>query len=214
MSKVSQLSKRTDIGKNSNTVELPPIIQQQMRVKIEGISSLIMHKWSEKALKMIRDKKAGQKTKNREACDPVSECNQATYYTEDGNPGIPVAAIKKCITGAAHKDLGIEKTLIRKSVFIRCEDAGGIIPIEFDRHVRREDYVRVGTNSADLRYRPEFFDWSTTLVIDFDGIAITPEALISLINRAGFGIGICEWRPEKDGEHGRFRVSGEVEIIG
>jgi hypothetical protein len=27
-----------------------------------------------------------------------------------------------------------------------------------------------------------------------------------MIERAGFGVGIGEWRPEKDGDYGRFRV--------
>ena len=35
---------------------------------------------------------------------------------------------------------------------------------------------------------------------------IPVESLINLINRAGFGVGIQEMRPEKGGTYGRFKI--------
>jgi hypothetical protein len=187
-------------------VKVRPIKQATAVLTVEGSSIMVQHKWSEKAKEMMRQKKAGRKTKTREVCNPEKEARDATYFTADGQYGIPVTALKKAIIGAAHKDLGIEKTLVRKSVFIRCSDPGGVLPIRCDEPIIREDPVRVGAGSADLRYRPQFDKWECDVEIEFDEDNLTLEDLANLINRAGFGVGILEFRPEKGGEWGRFRI--------
>lgn len=190
----------------TNRVTLKPIKRETAQFTIEGTSPLIQHRWSEKARQMIREKKAGKKTKTREICDPVAEAANAAYVTADGRHGIPVTALKNSIIGAAHKDIGIEKTLVRKSLFILCPDPNGVLPMETPGYEVREDCVRVGAGSADLRYRPEFREWSVTFEIEYEASTITLEDMANLIERAGFSVGINEWRPEKGGEFGRFQL--------
>ena len=189
-------------------VELQPISIERMEITIEGVSPLIQHKWSEKARTMMREKKGGKKTTIREVCNPEREMEDATHYTSNGSYGIPVAALKTAIINAAHKDIGIEKTLVRKSLFILCDDPGGILEMECADPIMREDCVRVGMGKADLRYRPEFSDWSVRFVVEFDAGNLKPSDIVYLIDRAGFGVGLCEWRPEKGGDFGRFRIKG------
>ena len=155
------------------------------------------------------DKHAGKKTKTREIRDPEAEFEAATYKTSDGKYGVPVDAIKGSVINAAHKDLGIEKTLVRKALFILCPDPSGILEMECDEPIMREDMVRVGMGSTDLRYRPEFRNWRVTFSIQYDAELLTPEDITNLIERAGFGVGIGERRPDKGGEFGRFRVQRE-----
>ena len=182
-----------------------------MRVQIVGVSSLIQHKWSEKAKEQMREKHAGRKTKTREARDPEGEAVAATYICADGRYGMPAGAIRKCLIGAAHKDLGIEKTLTRKSFFIMTDDPDGLVPMVTSGPKLREDYVSVGMGT-DLRYRPEFMDWAIPLTIEFDAEMLTPSDILTLFDRAGFGVGLMEWRPERDGDHGRFRIDTSVEV--
>lgn len=191
-------------------VRLKPINTARILVTIEGTSPLIQHKWSEKALEMMRLKKAGKKTKNRDACDPTAEADAATYRTTGGAFGVPVTAVKACVIGAAHKDIGIEKTLIKKSLFILCDDTNLVLPMTCSDPRIREDSVRVGMGSADLRYRPEFSKWEVPLEIEYNADNLTPEDIVNLMNLAGFGVGIGEWRPEKGGEFGRFQVKTET----
>ena len=193
-----------------SNVALKPISQNELTIAIKSLSPMIQHAWSEKALKMIRDKQAGKKTKTREARNPEEECHAATYFTEDGEFGIPAMAIKSAIISAAHKDIGVEKTLVRKALFIHCDDANGCVPMATNPPTMREDCVRVGAGSADLRYRPEFRKWSATVTFTYDSEMLRAEDVINLINRAGFGCGIGEWRPEKGGEFGRFAVDTSV----
>ena len=184
---------------------LNPVKENTLNFTIEGRSSLIQHKWAEKAKEQMRAKHAGKKTKTREVRDPEQEGRDATYVTANGDYGIPVKALKACIIGAAHKDLGIEKTLVRKALFIPCDDVNDVLPMQCSDPVLREDYVRVG-QSTDLRYRPEFHKWSVNFDLEYDADLLTVEDIANLINRAGFGVGLCEWRPEKGGENGRFRL--------
>lgn len=193
-------------------VTLKPIDKKVISFTIRGVSPLIQHKWSDKAMKQIRDKQAGKKTKVRETRDPEGEAIAATYFTEDGSYGVPLEAIKKSIINAAHKDIGIEKTLVRKSLFIKSDDPGNILKMECDDPILREDQVRVGMGSADLRYRPEFRSWSVRVNAEIDAGNLTVEDLINLTNLAGFGVGLHEWRPEKGGEFGRFEVDTTVGV--
>lgn len=187
---------------------------KRMTFTLESTSPLIQHKWSEKAKKQLRDK--GQKTattKNREARNPEKEAHDATHFTADGKYGIPLMAFKASMIGAAHKDIGLEKTLLRKSVFFECSDPEMVVEIETPEPIIREDMVRVGAGSADIRYRPEFRKWKAKISCVFDNDLIAAEDILNLANRAGFGIGLLEWRPEKGGDYGRYKVSAESGVV-
>jgi hypothetical protein len=191
----------------SNVITLEEMKQSVLTTKIEGVSPLIEHKWSEKALTMLRDKHAGIKVKNREARDPEAEFHSAYYKCEDGQYGFPAGGIKQCLINAAHKDIGLEKTLLRKSLFIIPDDTiNNLCAFETDDPVMREDIVRIGQGSTDLRYRPEFRYWSMIIRMEFDSMSLTQNTILNLVQRAGFGVGLGEWRPEKGGEYGRFQV--------
>lgn len=191
--------------------KLKPIERIQVSFRIVGTSPLIQHAWSDKALKQMRDKHAGNKTKNRDVRDPQKEGEEAAYRTSDGRYGIPAAAVKKAMITAAHKDIGIEKTVVKKAIRIISEDEDNIIPIDCDEPEIREDAVRV-QSATDLRYRPYFHRWSADISFEVDAEWLTIESLVNLINRAGFGVGICEWRPEKGGEFGRFQLDTTAEV--
>ena len=201
-------------GSGYGQIKLAPIKKQTVKLRIIGTSPLIQHQWGQKALDMMRSKHAGKKTKTRDVRDPEAEGREAMYVTQDGRPGVPAMAIKSAIISAAHKDIGIEKTLVKKSLFIRCDDAKKVIPMECSAPVITEDTVRVGQGSADLRYRPYFHEWAVNMEFEIDAELLRLEDLCNLIDRAGFGVGIGEWRPEKGGEYGRFEVDRTTAVKG
>jgi hypothetical protein len=194
-------------------VTLKPISKKRMTFGIVGTSPLIQHKWAEKAKQEMRDKQqGGKKTKARELRNPETEAKAATYVTDEGKIGIPGLAFKTALLSAAHKDIGIEKTLVRKAIFLVTNDSERVLPITGSDPVVREDMVRVGMGSADLRYRPEFREWKCLIELEVDGELLQLQDVLSLVDRAGFGIGICEWRPEKGGEFGRFKIDSDVPV--
>ncbi len=194
------------------TLKLEPVKQRCVTIRIKSKSPMIQHKWSEKAKEMMRQKHAGKKTRNYDVRDPKKEGEEAAYRTYDGRYGIPLTALKASLIGAAHKDIGIEKTLVKKALFIPATDPNGIIPIECDEPVIQEDHVRVGAGSADLRYRPYFMHWAAEVTFEVDCGLLQTQGLLALIDRAGFGVGMREWRPEKGGDYGRYMVGAAAGI--
>lgn len=70
----------------------------------------------------------------------------------------------------------------------------------------REDMVRVGMGTADIRYRGEFPEWYAEFDVKYNSGAISIEQLVNLFSLGGFACGIGEWRPEKGGCHGMYHV--------
>lgn len=192
---------------------LKSIKRQLINVRLIGVSPLIQHKWADKARELIRLKQqSGKKTKDRELRIPKDEGEAAMYRTANGKPGVLAVSIKAAVIEAAHQDLGIPRTLVRKSLFIHPMGREVVVPLETSsgkgkvEYTIEEDMVRVGQGSADLRYRPYFYDWAVKTAWEVDSELLKEDDLLTLLDRAGFGVGIHEWRPEKGGEHGRFMI--------
>jgi hypothetical protein len=187
-------------------LQLKPIVPKTISFWIRGTSPLIQHAWSEKGLRQMRMTAAERKKQPKVARDPESEADAAMHKMEDGSPGFPMLAFKAALISAAHKDLGIEKTLVKKSLFLPSAyyEKGLIGQLEGSEPVIREDIVRIGQNQTDLRYRPEFDQWRVNVIVQIDSDLLNEQDVINLVNRAGFSVGIGEWRPEKGGEYGRF----------
>jgi hypothetical protein len=151
--------------------------------------------------------------------DPHAEYEAAAYKFEDGGFGFPVIGFKQCLVSAARfygKDVSM--TSLRQFVFFRGDlgvDGQMLARIEGKPHMR-EDVARVARGGTDLRYRPEWTDWATTLEVTYIRSAITRNSVISLIDAGGLGVGVGEWRPEKNGDFGTFRVDStkKIEVIG
>jgi len=188
------------------SIQLKEIVPISYSFWIKGTSPMIQHAWSEKGLRQMRMTAQERKKEPKTGRDPEGEANAATYRTDAGEYGVSILAFKGSLISAAHKDFGLEKTLLRKALFVPCRDSKNIVPMDCSDPVIREDIVKVGMNSTDLRYRPEFDTWSVKITVQLDTELITIEDVIKLTNRAGFSIGIGEWRPEKGGEYGRFQV--------
>ena len=187
-------------------ITLKPIRKQQISFYIKGISPLIQHAWSEKGMLMLRMTAAERKKQPKVARNPEDEAANSLYRTDGGEVGFSLMAFKSSLIGAAHKDFGLEKTLLRKSFFILSDDSNRVAPLEADDYAIREDIVRIGANQTDIRYRPEFKNWRVKITAEIDPDLLTFKDIANLINRAGFSVGVGEWRPEKGGEYGRFEL--------
>ena len=71
----------------------------------------------------------------------------------------------------------------------------------------REDMVRVGMGTADIRYRAEYAKWRATLKVQFLPNLIDLGSVVALIDAGGMN-GVGEWRPERSGLNGTYRVVG------
>jgi len=182
------------------TVAPERIDVRRISVRIVGDSPLIVHAWSHKAKQMMLDKQMKRGTQAKEAKDPEQDYQTSLYKLDGGGYGFPAIGIKaSAIRGA--KGLGMVMSDTRAAFQIE----GDLLPIDGEPHPR-EDMVRVGMGTADIRYRGEFPTWTITLPITYNARIVSAEQIIAMLDAGGFGTGIGEWRPEKDGQFGRFHV--------
>lgn len=188
-------------------IELKPINIKKIELNIVGDTPLIVHKWSEKAKKEMLDKQMKKAKMAKEAKDPARDYYDCLYICDNGKYGFPSLAFKLAAVSAGGRfSDGLKMTELRGSFFVENE----LVEIEGEPTMR-EDMVRIGMGTADIRYRPEFKNWRTKLKIRYNEDAISIEQIINLFNLAGFGVGVGEWRPEKDGQFGMFHVeSGDL----
>ncbi len=198
------------------TIQLDRIAAETILVPIIGTTPLITHRFSEKAKRQMLDAMQGRKSP-KVAKDPAAEFEAAKYKFDDGGEGIPVIAFKAAAVGGARFYHGVTMTQIKQFLFFRGEtgvDGQSLARLEAESRMR-EDVVRVGRGGTDLRYRPEYPEWKTTLTVTYVTAALTRNSVLSLIDAGGMGIGVGEWRPEKGGDFGTFQIdsSRNVEVI-
>lgn len=196
-------------------VVIPKIETNIMEITVVGDSPLIEHAWSEKAKRMILDKQMKKATSGKEAKDPWMDFCESLYWltpmpeypTEEdisnAKFGFPACGFK-----AAAIDAGYQQGILAKKTTARgaFHILGDMIEIEGTPTIR-EDMVRIGQGTADIRYRGEFKEWKAKLKIRYNPRVMSAEQIINLINIGGFANGLGEWRPSKDGSFGTFHVS-------
>lgn len=123
--------------------------------------------------------------------------------------GFPVTGIKSAGISAVYRNgMHKNKVSLQANFFIRGEGEQQLAEIKFDGPVGiRQDTVRVGMGSADMRYRPVFENWSMDLMVQYDKNGVLDlSSIVNIINRGGYFNGIGEWRLEKGGQFGAFHV--------
>lgn len=206
-------------SQNGHEIKVPEIGIKTVTIPIEGDSPLVCHRWSEKAKKMIRDKQTGKASNKKEPKDPEADYQASLYRMPDGCEaefGFPSIGFKKAMVRAA-KATDMAMTDARSAFFVEGIEDTELISIDHpdDQPTMREDMVVISRNTADIRYRGQFETWGAKLLIRYNVSLITAERIAHLVNLAGFGVGVGENRPEKDGQWGRFHVvPGDTEISG
>jgi hypothetical protein len=199
------------------TIRIDRIAAESMRVPILGTSPLILHRFPEKAKREMLDKMQGRRTPKQHR-DPQADFEAASYRFEDGGYGVPVIAFKRATVSASRFYGGqLKMTELRQFLFFHGElgvDGQELARLDHEPKMR-EDVVRLTGRTADLRYRPEWAEWATTLDVTFVSNILARESVLSLIDAGGMGVGVGEWRPEKNGTNGTFRIDPdrEVEVI-
>ena len=212
------------MAKKEEIIEIKALDIRRVPIRIIGDSPLIVHAWSEKAKRMMLEAQMKIKNKAKDIRDPFDDFIQSMYWLtnkpEESTPqafekavkegakwGFPVGSIKMAANSAAYRKNYVKnQTGLRGAYFLETE-FGEMAEIKGAIPEIREDMVRVGMGTADLRYRAEYKKWYMDLILEYDANGeFRLEDLINFINLGGYCTGIGEWRPEKDGTFGRYHV--------
>jgi len=194
------------------SITVRPLKIERMKVEIVGRTPLIVHNWSEKSRAILAgDEPKVQAKKRPPRCESREHDYEASRYRlEDGSDGFPAVAFKAAIADAFRffEGSGIKKVNLKQSVFVRGEGPAQLVRIVGEPEMR-EDVVRIGMAQTDLRWRAQYWPWSVVLDIEYMPSMIGAEALVNIINAAGYG-GVGEYRPSSPksatGSYGMFEV--------
>lgn len=201
--------KKTAAGQQIEIIAQPYITTQFVVI---GESPLIVHSFSAKARQELL---LPPKAKNRAAKettlkhDPYAEFGNCIYRMPANSPtfiGMPSAAFKRALSTAALDTPGATKSQIGRLCYIE----GELVPVfglprMFMAMVRSSDINR----TPDVRTRAIIPEWCAKFDVSHSS-ALSPKAIVTLMDAAGKTCGVGDWRPEKgSGSYGRFRVATE-----
>jgi hypothetical protein len=180
-----------------------------VKVEIRGITPLLVHKFGEHA-------EIGKKTRRIEVNDkdPREEARRVAYIASDGTYFFSAFAIPNAMgsAGSSHKTKGSRKSLrfvVPSAVRMETDTVtilNGSGPAK-DFEVDARPVTIPATKGRVMRYRPRFNAWGARFILHVDDELLSPEMAHQLLNEAGQSIGIGDFRPEKRGPFGRFRVT-------
>jgi hypothetical protein len=157
---------------------------------------------------------------------PLADCWNAPGWTGTGAPLMSNATAARAIKPSKPSNAAmwapskpstenLTKVALRQALFVSptLDPASMLVPIETPNGtlamgVMREDAVTIGINTRGLAYRPEYRQWMLRVTIEYNTGLISEDQLLLLAEQAGWGVGICEGRPEKASAlgWGRFAV--------
>ena len=193
-------------------MSLKKITRASVDIYFKGVTPLIVNRFANKAALMTTP---GVKTK-KPPRNPEKSFNDSRYILDDDiqkasgvTDGFPAVGFKAAIVGASRL-FGKEVTLVglRTALYVEGFGQNQLVPI-IGVPESREDVVRVGQGTADLRWRATYPEWSATLTVRYIPTQIDFEGIHTLVEAAGMG-GVGEWRPaspqSNTGMYGQFTL--------
>ncbi len=192
-------------------VHIERLQRQTIHVPIEGITPLIVHAWDPKMRAALpggeNSSKKGRKKMEHPTAEEAYEASR--YRCPDGTDGFPGAGFKAAIVDSYYLFDGLVKKQLKTLIFVGGVGPEQLVPIVGEPQMR-EDVVRIGMGTANLRHRAMYPEWSAVLPITFLPSQISHQSVLALVDAAGLG-GIGEWRPSAPksttGTYGQFRLT-------
>lgn len=182
-------------------IEIQPPNFKSVKLRMVGLSPLMLHKFSAKARKQMEDaQQAANKTrKKREPKDYVAEYEGAKYVATAGWEGVPALSVRAAMIRACKTVDGLAMTDAKGAFFIKADgfdetDGTPLIRIK-GKAAHDTRPVRLESGVTDLRNRPRYDTWECTVTIEFDADMVSANDVANLLARAGTQIGIGELRP-------------------
>jgi hypothetical protein len=190
-------------------LEIQEIKMGELRCNVLGTSAMIMHRfpfkaWQELILPSPQKNRASLEQSLKH--DPLQEYRSAFYVCREKGPTmfhVPNGAFHGSLAQAAIDIPGAKKAQIErltKIVDVTIELYG--VPQIFSAMVRNSDMNR----TPDVRTRPIFPQWACRLTIQYMKNVLTERTIGNLLGAAGVIVGIGDWRGEKGGPFGSYRI--------
>lgn len=180
-------------------------------VHIVGTTPILCNAMSAKVrmdLLAPRGKKTTAEKQTQLKHDPIAEYRRSAYRTR--NPDAPTLiyhpgdAWKKCIANTAVDIPGAARAQIGRLCWVEGREIPlwGVPQLHMGV-VRAADMNR----TPDVRTRAVLPEWASVITVTYVKPNITEQALLNLIASGGLINGQGDWRQQKGGSFGRFRIA-------
>lgn len=188
-------------AKKQTKIIITPPNFQSITLRLQGISPLMQHKFSEKSRRAIEEKQtaADSVKSSRPPKDYKAEFNAARYVSRQGWDGVPCRQVRASMIRACANIDGLDMTRAKSAFFIQADgfdklDGTPLLKIHGKKPIHDTRPVAI-VNTFDLRNRPLYPEWAVQPTIQFDADLCTETDVANLLARAGATIGIGELRP-------------------
>lgn len=203
---------------NEGQLDIQPIEMRGVFLNIIGTSPLIPHRFAQKAWQELL---LPSLTKNRAALestlkhDPLAEYRGCFYRNREQKEStptlfhLPSGMIHGAMTSAALDIAGVAKAQLERLTSVTTPTLFLYgVPQMFMSMVRNSDQKR----TPDVRTRPIFKQWAIRgLGIEFKRDVLGDNQIANLLAAAGIIVGVGDWRPQKGGSHGKFRIADNAD---
>lgn len=180
-------------------------------VEIRGTSSLLQHRFDEKA--ESQTKRSSRKILLKQE-EPRDAAKRVVYQSSDGTYFFPSTWITGTLSGAGsnYKQTGSRKSLrfLVPTAIVPVGDTVMILngsgPAK-DFEVDSRPVTIPATKGRIMRHRPRFDQWGARFSLRINDDILPVETAHQLLTDAGVGVGIGDYRPAKGGPFGTFRVT-------
>jgi hypothetical protein len=217
---------------NTNTKESPSAVvrikapnMQRVKLEIEGITHLMLNRFSSKAQQQIKaTQEAGSVSRGKRTRAPKdfeALYHEARHISEDGWDGFAASAIRNGSISAC-RTVDFKMTHAKLAIFVEADGydrADGTPLVKLTKGKPSMDIgpARNDNGSIDLRARPKWEPgWRAVLTIRYDADMFGREDIVNLISRLGLQVGIGEGRPDSRNSagtgNGMFQVLGGAAV--
>lgn len=196
--------------KTTEVLDIQELVMREIRFNVLGASPMIMNRFSQKAWQELlfpsaRENRAGLEQSLKH--DPHAEFRGAVYRNRDPKSKslihIPNGAFHGALASAALDIPGAAKSKMERQTSIidtNIELFG--LPRIFCTMVRNSDMNR----TPDVRTRPIFPEWACRITVRYLVSTMSERTVANMLGASGQIVGIGDWRPQKGGPYGCFKL--------
>ena len=187
---------------------------KEMKLKLIGMSDMLLH--SDRGANPLNPETKAHKaltSKRKKTDDDHMEIARSEYnlgFYNHENVALPGQNVKSMLVGGAKfNKLGtaFKRCVMVIDDWVEIDHSGPKSKSKMWEDAGCVDCRSVKVGQARLmRYRPRLCDWSLTVTVYYDESMVESRQLIAAAEDAGTFVGLGDYRPEKGGIFGRFKV--------
>jgi len=197
-------------AEETKIVAIQPIKIATTRIHFVGVSPMIMHRFPKKAQQELlmpsRPMNRAEKASVLKH-DPIQEFRESIYINRDKKQPtaihVPSGSFARALANTALDIPGASKAQMLRltSVVTEVVNIWGL-PKLYMRMVRLNDISK----TPDVRTRAVFAEWAGYYDLRYVSSLIKENAVHTLAHAGGVINGIGDWRSEKGGQYGAYRI--------